>query len=410
MRRTALAAQFLAQASLGYRLIDADMHVYEPDDCFTRYIEPEFADRAVRVEAGPDGLGRVYIGTRRLRYISVSPSHISSPPGAFRDYLDGRQGRPPVTTNPLRPLDHPEYVEDRAARLQQLDEQGVEAAILLPTLGVTFEHELRDDPPAAMANFRAYNRWLADAWGFGADGRIFGVPAVSLLDVDLAIRELDRLLDSGARLVYLRAGPVYGLSPADPRFEGFWARAAEAGLLVVLHIGNAGYQDLYAPQWSEAPGVASHRLSPFQHLLCQVDRPVYDTLAAFVLQNLFGRFPRLRVLSLENGSSWVAMLLQRMDKAFRAAGSVPTIGGLLEELPAEVFRRHVYVSPFFEDDVSGLVREIGAERVLLGSDYPHPEGVAEPIDFLARLDGLDDRDVRRIARDNAAELLGISDS
>jgi predicted TIM-barrel fold metal-dependent hydrolase len=68
---------------------------------------------------------------------------------------------------------------------------------------------------------------------------------------------------------------------------------------------------------------------------------------------------------------------------------------------------HLYVSPFYEEDIVGLVSNIGAERVMFGSDYPHPEGVAEPVDFAKRLEGLSDDQIRMIMRDNAASLFGI---
>jgi predicted TIM-barrel fold metal-dependent hydrolase len=237
---------------------------------------------------------------------------------------------------------------------------------------------------------------------------------LSLADRDLAIAELERLIAAGARFFYLRAGPVQGespgqfRSPADPYFDAFWARASEAGVMTILHIGNAGYVDLFSRYWGEDGAAPSHRLTALQHTLFQFDRAVCDVLAAFVLQNLFGRHPGLRVLSIENGSAWVAYLLKRMDKAQRAQWRVPSIGGKLEDRPSDVFRRHVWVCPFYEDDVVGLTREIGAGQVLLGSDYPHPEGVVQPLDFMHKLEGLSAQDARRVARSNAAGLLGLA--
>ena len=399
----------------GYRLVDSDMHYYEPDDCFTRHLEARYADRALRVEKGRDGLGRVYFCGRRIRYLSVTASDFTNPPGSFRDYLDHGEGRPAMEEQVVAPaLTHPQWVRDRAARLAELDRQGVEAAIMLPTLGVSVEYELWSDVEAGYAALRAFNRWVEEDWGLGGDGRIFGAAMLSLTDRELAIEELERLIADGARFFYLRAGPVPGdtpgtfRSPADPYFDPFWARAAEARIMVILHIGNAGYIDLYSRYWGEDGAAPSHRITAFQHLLFQFDRAVCDTLAAFVLQNLFGRHPGLRVLSIENGSAWVGYLLKRMDKAQRAQWRVPGIGGALQDKPSDVFRNHVWVCPFYEDDVAGLAAQIGAARVLLGSDYPHPEGVAQPMDFLRKLEGLSAADARRIARSNAAGLLGLA--
>ena len=96
----------------------------------------------------------------------------------------------------------PEY-QDRAARLAVMDEQGIESILLFPTYGVTVEHAMRDDAEASFAAITAFNRWLEEDWGFGADGRIFGVPLLSLVDVALAVAELERLLARGARMVHL---------------------------------------------------------------------------------------------------------------------------------------------------------------------------------------------------------------
>ena len=173
-------------------------------------------------------------------------------------------------------------------------------------------------------------------------------------------------------------------------------------------LGNAGYIDLFSRYWSEDGASPSHRITAFQHAQFQFDRSVCDVLSAFVLQNLFGRHPGLRVLSIENGSAWVGYLLKRMDKAQRAQWRVPSIGGEIKDKPSDIFREHVWVCPFYEDDVVGLTHDIGAGRVLLGSDYPHPEGVVAPLDFMHKLDGLPAGDVRRIARSNAAALLGLA--
>jgi predicted TIM-barrel fold metal-dependent hydrolase len=131
-----------------------------------------------------------------------------------------------------------------------------------------------------------------------------------------------------------------------------------------------------------------------------------DTLAALVLHNLFGRFPTLQAMSIENGSAWVPYLLRVMDKAEKTGGFGDWIGGRIEDHPSTIFKRHVSVAPFDDDDIRGLVDLLGADRVLLGSDYPHPEGVAEPRQVLDGHD-LTPAEVRLIARDNTARLLGL---
>ena len=121
--------------------------------------------------------------------------------------------------------------------------------------------------------------------------------------------------------------------------------------------------------------------------------------------NLFGRFPNVKVASIENGSLFVDYLLRVMDKMVGMGRGGPWPGGRLTAKPSELFRQHVYVSPFHEEDIRALAELIGAERVLFGSDYPHPEGLAEPNDFVAGLSGMSAGDIERIMRSNLAELL-----
>ena len=102
--------------------------------------------------------------------------------------------------------DHPAFT-DRAARLALMDEQGVEATVLLPTLAIAVEQDLYGDVDLTYASLRAFNRWLEEDWGYGADGRIFGVPLLSLLDLDRCLVTLGPL--PGVRCSVARhTGPV----------------------------------------------------------------------------------------------------------------------------------------------------------------------------------------------------------
>jgi predicted TIM-barrel fold metal-dependent hydrolase len=406
---------------LGYRVVDLDNHYYEPNDCFSRHIDPRFVDRAVNVRPSPRGLGQVFLGDRRLGYQSVTQTDFIGAPGSLRDYFTGAADKPirsggdddaPSGTignivDVVYPREIPAFM-GREARLALMDEQEVEAALMLPTLGVCVEHELGDDPASAVANIRAFNRWLEDDWGYAFRGRIFGAPLVTLLDVDFAVEEVQRVAELGARAVVLKVGPVQGRSPADPSFDPFWQAVVEARLPVVLHVGDSGYCELISAHWGEQPRPPIQRYTAFQVFTSFMEMPISDTIAALILHNLFVRFPGLKVLSIENGASWVPWLLKRMDKAWRSAKGRTGLGGEVTERPSDVFRRHVYVSPFPEDDITGLAGLIGIDNVLFGSDFPHPEGMEAPASFADELVGFDDVQIRRIMRDNGAELLGLT--
>ena len=115
---------------------------------------------------------------------------------------------------------------------------------------------------------------------------------------------------------------------------------------------------------------------------------------------MFGRFPELRILSVEYGSSWVAPLLTKLDHIARLFSKDMWRFGAPPHRPSDTLRRHVWVSPFYEDDVVGLCRSLGVSQVLAGSDYPHPEGLPNPVDFAAELTALSAADQRRVLRDN----------
>ena len=390
-----------------FELIDADGHYYEPDDCFTRHIEAAYKDATVRVKRGADGLGRVFLGDRRT-FMSVMPGDYASAPGALQGLFMGEVADGFTHREVINAKDYPAFT-DRNARLELMDSQGVQATIMLPTLGVAVEQDMVNDVELTYASLRAFNRWMEDDWGYGADGRIFSVPMLSLLSLEHAVAELRRVIDLGTKLVHLRPGPVGGRSPADPAFDPFWSIIAEAGIGVVFHVSNSGYNAAYGSLWSEDPGNPSHMQSPLQWALCNTERPIVDTLTALTLHNLFGRHPGVKIISIENGSGWVRPLLKNVDKAAALGRRGPSIGGQLPPKPSEALIEHLYVCPFPEDDVPDAVSVLGADRVLFGSDYPHPEGLREPADFIQLVAGCDELTQRKVLRTNTGTLLGLPD-
>ena len=394
--------------ALGYAIHDADQHYYEPDDCYSRHIEAKFKDKTMWIDReSQDHPGRMYIGDERCRFFSVGAGDSIGAPGVMKAFLKGlsEEGGSP-SLNPMNGLAVPEFV-DRKARLAKMDDQGVEACLMLPTTGVGIEPQLREPKhrEALYPSVRAFNRWLEEDWGYGKDGRIYSAPMLSLVDLEEAMLELDRLIALGARFILLTAGPIDGRSPSDPHFDPFWARCQEARVHIVYHIGQTPFGEMYSKPWGLRANPPSHRHSMMEYFLAFSERPVQDTIATLIADNLFGRFPGLRILSVEYGSSWVAPMLGKLEKLTRLYSKDMWRFGAPPMSPTETFKRHVWVAPFYEDDVVGLAQKIGASQVLNGSDYPHPEGLADPVEFAEELEGLTAAEIRGIMRDNFAGLI-----
>jgi predicted TIM-barrel fold metal-dependent hydrolase len=133
--------------------------------------------------------------------------------------------------------------------------------------------------------------------------------------------------------------------------------------------------------------------------LCLSPAPVADLLAALVCGGLLDRHRNLRIATIETGSTWVPGLLKRFAKAY---GQMPFA---FKQDPVEAFRRHVWVSPYYEDPLPALRDQIGCDHMLFGSDFPHGEGLANPVAFVDDLEGFSPLEVRRVMRENGLGLI-----
>lgn len=396
----ATSAKF--EHDVDYALCDADQHYYEPHDCLTRHLDPKYRNVVKWADVG--GRKTILINSKQL---TVVPNPTYDPvgvPGSMEEYFraenhTAKEMRDIVKMQPIQP----EY-RDRDTRVKRLDAQGVEQAWLIPSLGLGIEEMLQEDPESATAIFTAYNRWLDEDWGYDRDGRIITGPMITLIDPIAAEAEVDRVLALGARMVILRAGPVASphgrpKSPADPVYDRFWAKLAESGTLVAIHAGDAGYTK-YLADWGESTRYMGMKASPLTEVLSvAIERPIFDMMAAIICHGLFDRHPTLRIATLELGAAWVPELHRRLRIAY---GKTPQLFG---RDPVESFREHVWIAPFYEDSVARLRDIHGADRILLGSDFPHPEGLSEPRHWIGDFVELGEADMRKALRDNQLTLM-----
>lgn len=392
--------------TLDFPIFDADNHMYETKEALTQFLPDRYARLVQYVEVR--GRTKIVIKGTISEYIPNPTFDVVAAPGAQEDYY--KHGNPEGKTHREimgKPIPAMPAFREPAPRLELMNELGIDRALMWPTLASLLEERLSDDPEAIHAVVHALNQWMAEHWSFNYEDRIFPTPIISLPIVDRALEELEWVLERGARVILVRPAPVPGLrgprSMALPEFDPFWERVAEADILVGMHASDSGYQR-YINEWE---GMRDGEFLPFKggsgfaSIVGTMSRPIVDTMSSLIGHGLLSRFPTLKIAPVENGSSWVRPLLGHLASAYKNAPHA------FDEDPVKVFKRNIFVHPFHEEDTRGLVELLGADQVIFGSDYPHPEGLADPISFVDELGGLSTDVIHKVMGGNLARLMGV---
>jgi predicted TIM-barrel fold metal-dependent hydrolase len=393
---------------LDFQIFDTDNHFYEATDAFTRHMDPKMAPRAMQWTE-LDGKPTLLVGGKVNHFFASPTCDPIWKAGSLREIMRGNNPKKldflevAMEYEPAKP----DY-KNRDARLKKMDEQGIEGIFSFTSLANGMERELdQSDPEACIAAFEAFNRWLDEDWGFHYQERIFAAPYITMIDPDAAVRELEWTLLRGARVLQVRAGPIPTrdgfCSPGDRKFDPFWARVNEAGIVIGYHGGVGRYQD-YLSDWGES-SMFDFQDSTFNEVVgFHGQRNISDNIAALICHGVFERFSRVRVATVESGSDWVAPLLKELGRVSRMLPK-----GFAKD-PVETFHRHVSVSctPFTisePGDMLELRDTIGVENIVMGSDYPHAEGLADPKDLVKELDGFSDQEIQMVLRENGLALV-----
>jgi predicted TIM-barrel fold metal-dependent hydrolase len=393
------------QAAYDGPIFDSDTHVHEHDfEFFKEYLPRELhAQWLLQRRDGPEGFG-LYIGERKVHNAEANAAGLVPPPGRLKEWLKAMKEGKSNVEGWIPPTSD---MSERDARVAKLDEFGVDGSIMYPG---EFIATVGYYSPDATGNavLHAYNRYFHERWGFNARDRIYATPVLSLWDMESSIKETEWVIRNGARIVVMPMGPANNKSPAHPDYDPIWSRLNEAGVAVAYHVSEATFMHPLIEAFGEKP-LQSRRTgqTAWQWMFCYSEIPVQMTLANIVYHNFFERFPNVRIVSAENGANWLPSFLEKMDKMRGMAKNGYWPCGQLKERPSRIFRRHCYVVAYPEDDVKGIVEKIGgSECLLMGSDYPHAEGVPEPRDFYTEaLTELPSADVRAIMHDNGRRLL-----
>ena len=399
---------------LGYLVFDADNHMYESTDAFTKFLPAEYSGLIKYVEV--NGRTKIAVKNKISEYIPNPTFNKVAPPGAQE--LEFKLKNPASMTKADREANlaaPPRYIEappaffEPEARIMMMDEQGIDRAMMWPTLASLIEERLSDDPIATHVVVHALNQWMHEQWSFNFENRIFATPIITLPIVDKAIEELDWLVERGAKAILIRPAPVPDFgnrrrSFALPEFDAFWKKVEEADIVVGMHASDSGFQR-YVNEWEGHDGEFlpfDKKPSAFYQLLHSEDRIINDVVTSIIGHGLVTRFPKLRIMPVENGSAWVRPLVKRLQRVYDRSPEA------FDEDPIEAFKRCIYVHPFHEEDPIGLVELIGADNVLFGSDFPHPEGMYDPVAFVDQLEGLSDTDKAKIMGGNLNRIMKVA--
>jgi predicted TIM-barrel fold metal-dependent hydrolase len=388
-----------------FPVFDADNHFYETKDALTRYLPSRYKGAVDYVEVR--GRTKIMIRGTVSDYIPNPTFDVVARPGAQEEYFrignpEGKSYRE-LVGEPMRSI--PAFRQP-GPRLELMDELGVDRSLMFPTLASLVEERMRDDPELVHAVIHALNAWMYEEWSFDYEGRIFSTPVITLSIVDKAIEELQWVLERGARTILVRPAPVPGFrgsrSFGFEEFDPFWQAVVDADIPVSMHASDSGYTR-YQSDWTGPREMLPFKPDAFR-MMTMGKRPIEDSMAAFLCHGVFARFPALRVISVENGADWVMPFLHHLEDMYRK------MPHSFAEDPVVAFQRNVWVSPFHEDDIAGIADAIGVDKIVFGSDYPHPEGLAEPCSYLDHLpEGLAPPDVAGIMGGNLARAMGLPD-
>ena len=294
-------------------LISADSHVMEPPDLWATRVPPAFRDQAPLFPPHKVGEG-------------------------FQKHPGG---------------------QDPHARIREMGQDGVSAEVLYPTLGLDLFS--LDDTALQEACFRAYNDWLIE-YCRAAPKRLLGIPAISVYHIDHAVEELKRCHKAGLRGAIIWQAPHKDLPFRSNHYDRFWAAAQELNAPVSLHI-LTGHS--YHKSKDGRKGVEHYRGSVNLKLL-----DIANALFELIFYGVLERYPKLKIVTVENEIGWMPFMLQQWDyyyRRFREENPPP-----IQKDPSEYFRRQVFAT-FFNDRVGGRNLEWwGEDNCMWSNDFPHP--------------------------------------
>jgi predicted TIM-barrel fold metal-dependent hydrolase len=388
-------------------LIDTDAHVIEPPHVWVERVPKRFGDAVPHVRRDDEGDAFWFEG-RRLPIIGLSAS-------------SGRR-KEDFSPKAVRYEDILPGTYDPRERIADMDRDGVLSQIVFPMFpghaGSTFLRAT--DKDLGRCCVEAYNDWMIDDWCGSAPSRYIPLIILPLWDDALAVREVQRCAAKGAKAISFPENPAFWGLPSLHDPSNYWdpilSAAHDADLPICTHIGTG--QLLKTSE--DCPTIVS---------MTMAWTPTQGCLLDWLYSGVFYRFPNLKLVLSEGGIGWIPFVLERADTVYDqerhwalkgdySFGETVTVGGhekrptrelIMDEPPSALFRRHVYGCVIDEVFGSEVIPYIGAENVMLETDYPHasstwPDSIRGAQN---RLEHLSDDDRQLVMQDNARRVFNF---
>jgi predicted TIM-barrel fold metal-dependent hydrolase len=373
------------------RLISADSHVMEPADFWTSRLDQKFRADAPHVEQRPDGKGYIFTAP------GISPFPVA---GGFGTGRSGEELREHMKKG---------YEAARASgwdpveRIKDQDIDGVEAEVLYTTLGMPLFG--LDNPDLQRACFRIYNDWLAEFCSHNPK-RLIGTALISLEDISLGVKELERCAKQG-----LRGAMIWGSPPKDhpyssAEYDPLWQTASDCRMPLSLHVITGKGKNTDLAKVGDALMGGATRIS-MGEVYANLIHEVQQSLSSIIFGGVLERFPKLIIVSAENDVGWIPHYMYRLDHAYEKFNSI--MAKPLAMKPSEYIRRQMFAT--FQDDPVGpaAYKLFGSANYMWASDFPHTDSTWPESRKVVERDfaGVPEDVRRKIVFDNAAALYGI---
>ena len=333
--------------------IDADGHILEPPTLWNDYLEEKYRPRAIKLRRNERNLEYLEYDGRPARLMRSGVLHTLGAMGRETEELKPSAERGYVDSAPFGSMDAGE-------RIELIAREGIDRAVLYPTIGLLWEAEV-EDPELSQAYCRAYNRWIADFCRTGR-GKLIPIAHLSLTDVNAAVAELERAVKDGCKGAFVAPFTQSRIAHGHPDHDPLFAKAQELNVPLGIH-----------PTF-EPRSIASGRFAGMERsiwygdvMACHAAQVAFTTLFSY---GVFDKFPRLKVVVLESGGGWIGYWIDRMDAIYE----VPLNRPPLRNPPSHYLRTQCYLSADPDERaVAYLIQFAGEDRFFWATDFPHQD-------------------------------------